>query len=332
MTPPRNPVLLLLLAVCHIGFSQSAPNENYRGTVSGRIYSNFNYGLNIPSEATAFELTRAYFGYERQISEHFSAEVKLDVGSPDDLSEFSRLRRYAYFKNAGVTYQKGALTAWGGLFDMQQFKVQETFWGYRYLYRSYMDEYRFGPSADLGAGARYRFSGKMASDLVVSNGEGYSSPQRDDTYKIGWGLTYRPSGALTLRSYYAIFTSNTPQMTFSGFAGYRKGNFRMAGEYNYQRNYQSNKDRDRYGYSVYSTYAFSGQWEVFLRYDQLFSNILPDNEIPWNLPNDGSALIGGLQYTPVRNIHITLDYQDWVEYAGNGAKEQLIYVHLEADF
>lgn len=332
MTRSRISVLLLFLAVCYSGIAQETVDEKYRGTVSGRIYSNFNYGLNTPSASTAFELTRAYFGYEIQVSEHFSAEVKLDVGSPDDLSEFSLLRRYAYFKNAGITYQKGAFTAWGGLFDLLQFKVQEKFWGYRYLYKSYMDEYRFGPSADLGAGAGYRFNDRIESDLVISNGEGYSSPQRDETYKIGWGLTYRPAGALTFRSYYAIFTGTTPQMTFSGFAGYRNGNFRMAGEYNYQSNYQSNKDRDRYGYSVYSTYAFSDRWEIFLRYDQVFSNILPGNEIPWNLANDGSALIGGLQYTPVRNIHITLDYQDWMEYAGNGANEQLIYVHLEADF
>jgi hypothetical protein len=329
----RIPALLLLLTFCANSFSQQEEvDTRYRGTVSGRIYSNFNYGLNSPSRATAFELTRAYFGYEMQISEHFSAEVKLDVGSPDDLSEFSRLRRYAYFKNAGVTYRNGAWTAWGGLFDMLQFKVQEKFWGYRYLYKSYMDEYRFGPSADLGAGAGYRFSNNIETDLVISNGEGYSSPQRDDSYKIGWGLTMHPTKSLTLRTYYAVFTETTPQMTCSGFAGYRNGNFRMAGEYNYQRNYQSNKGRNRYGYSVYSTYAFSDRWEIFLRYDQVFSNILPENDIPWNLPNDGSAMIGGLQYTPVRNIHITLDYQDWVEYAGNGAKEQLIYVHLEADF
>lgn len=328
----RIPALMLVLFASHNLFSQESAEEKYRGTVSGRIYSNFNYGLNAPSRNTAFELTRAYFGYEMQISPHFSAEVKLDVGSPDDISEFSRLRRYAYFKNAGVTYQNGALTAWGGLFDMQQFKVQEKFWGYRYLYRSYMDEYRFGPSADLGAGVQYRFSETLESDIVISNGEGYSSPQRDDAYKIGWGVTLRPLESLTLRTYYAIFTARTPQMTISGFAGYRHGNFRMAGEYNYQANYRSNKDRDRYGYSVYSTYAFTDRWEVFLRYDQVYSNITENSEIPWNLPNDGSALIGGVQFTPVKNIHITLDYQDWVEYAGNGDKEQLIYVHLEANF
>jgi len=219
--------------------------KEYQGKVSGKIYSNFNYGLNAENRSTAFELQRAYFGYERQLSEHFFANVKLDVGSPDDISEFSKLRRYAFFKNAGLKYRNGNITAWGGLFDMLQYKVQENFWGYRYLYKSYMDEYKIGPSADLGAGFAYKFSDKFSSDLVISNGEGYSSPQRDETFKTGLGLSYMPVEKLTFRLYYAIFTEEIPQMTISGFAGYNLGDFRIGGEYNLQHNYKFNRNRNR---------------------------------------------------------------------------------------
>jgi hypothetical protein len=325
-------VILLLVLTYPLHAQDDSQGEEFKGIVSGRIYSNFNYRVNSPNRSTSFALTRAYFGFERQLNEHFSANVKLDVGSPEDLSEFSRINRYAYFKNAGITYKNGPVTAWGGLFDMIQYKVQESFWGYRYLFKSYMDEYRFGPSADLGAGVRYNFSNAVESDFVISNGEGYSSPQRDDNYKAGWGITFRPSERIILRGYYSIFLVNTPQMTFSGFAGYNNGNFRIGGEYNHQLNYRFNANRNRFGYSFYSTYIFSAQWEVFLRYDHLFSNVVGENDIPWNLPEDGSALIGGIQFTPVKNIHLTLDYQDWVEYAGNGEKEQILYVHLEVRF
>jgi len=321
-------VILTVFTLCIQ--AQDAPV--YKGVVSGKIYSNFNYGISPPGSPTAFELTRAYFGYKRQLSEHFYANVKLDVGSPDDISEFSRIRRYAYFKNAGIKYTNGNFTAWGGLFDMLQFKVQEKFWGYRYLYKSFLDEYRFGPSADLGAGVRYSFSERFEADMVISNGEGYSSPQRDDDYKIGWGATFRPSESLTLRGYYAIFTAADPQMTFTGFAGYKHGNFRLGADVNYQANYRYNPDHDRYGYSVYSTYLFSDSWEIFIRYDQLYSNVLEGNNIPWNLPNDGSALVGGIQFSPIPGIHMAVDYQDWVEFAGNGDKEQILYLHLEAIF
>jgi len=331
----KNPIPGILL--CFTLFLLTSPakaqdEDTYRGIVSGKIFSNFNIGLKGPDRSTAFELTRAYFGYERQLSDHFSANVKLDVGSPNDLSEFSRIRRYAYFKNAGIKYTNGNFTAWGGLFDMIQFKVQEKFWGYRYLYKSYLDEYRFGPSADLGAGARYRFSPKFEADLVVSNGEGYSSPQRDDHFKTGMGITYRPTEKITLRGYYAIFSTGNPQMTFTGFAGYNNGSFRIGADYNYQMNYKFNPEHDRYGYSVYSTYIFTDTREIFIRYDQLYSNIIGDNSIPWNLPNDGSALLTGIQFTPISNIHLSMDYQDWVQFAGNGEAERILYIHLEAIF
>ena len=324
-------VMILVGKICPLLSQNNSQDNTYQGTVTSKIYSNFNYQLKSPEPSTSFALTRAYFGYERQLSEHFSANIKLDVGSPEDLSEFSRISRYAYFKNAGIRYSNGPITAWGGLFDMTQFKTQEDFWGYRYLYKSFMDEYRFGPSADLGIGMRYSFN-KIETDFTFSNGEGYSSPQRDDNYKAGWGVTYKAAENLILRGYYSFFLVETPQMTFTGFAGYSSGSFRLGAEYNHQLNYRFNEDRNRYGYSTYSTYTFSEKWEIFLRYDQLYSNLVGEFQIPWNLPEDGSALIGGVQFTPVKNIHLTLDYQDWVEYAGNGQTDKILYIHLEANF
>jgi hypothetical protein len=307
-------------------------DPNSSGIFIGKIYSDVKFSLNSTTAENGFELRRAYFGYQRNLNQYFSATVKLDVGSPDDISEFSRLRRYAYFKNACLEYSNGNLEIWAGLFDMLQFKVQEKAWGYRYLYRSYMDEYRFGPSADLGAGLGYRFNPKLSTDIILSNGEGYSSPQRDRTYKGGWGVTYNPWERFTIRSYYSVFFTEVPQMTLSGFANYHGGKWKLSAEYNHQFNYKFNKNRNLFGYSVYGTYIFSERFEFFIRYDQLYSNILPSLEIPWNLPNDGSALITGIQYTPLDNINIAVDYQDWVEYAGNGDKKQLLFIHLEVAF
>ena len=321
---------LLICTILLVSGQDSVPDPP-PGRVSARIYSNFNYSLD-GSNSTAFEVRRAYFGYERILDEHFSAEVKLDIGSVDDLSEYAFIRRYTYFKNAYLSYQKGSVKTWFGLMDMLQFKVQEKFWGYRYLYKSFMDEYRFGSSADLGAGIQYAPSGTFAVDVVISNGEGYKNLQFDNVYRLGTGLTLIPAEALTLRAYYTIHTSETPQMIFSGFAGYRFKSFRIGAEYNHQLNYGSNEGYSRYGYSVYSTYVFSPKWEVFARYDQLFSNLLSGEEIPWNLGSDGSAVIGGIQYTPIPYVHLSVNYQDWVEYARNGASEPYLYLNIEVVF
>jgi len=303
------------------------------GKVSAKIYSHFNFSLDAENPSSAFEVKRAYFGYDRVLNDHFSAEVKLDIGSPDDVSEYSLIRRYTYFKNAYLSYRTGHIRTWFGLFDMLQFKIQERFWGYRYLYKSYMDEHSFGPSADLGAGIRYTPSEIWSADLILSNGEGYKNLQFDNIYKVGAGITLNPIQNLTLRAYYAIHTSReAPQMTISGFAGYQKEKWRIGGEYNLQRNYRFNEDHNRYGYSLYATYVFSDRWELFARYDQLYSNILPEQEVPWNLARDGSAIITGIQFTPIRYLHVALNYQDWVEYAENGGSEPFLYLNLEIVF
>ncbi|MCK5135090.1 MAG: hypothetical protein KAR19_04820 [Bacteroidales bacterium] len=325
-------ILLMLLPVGLISRAQESEDQSSPGKVSAKIYTNFNTSLNREAPSTAFEVRRAYFGYQRNLDNHFSAEVKLDIGSIDDLSEFSMIRRYTYFKNAYLSYRKGKVKSWIGLFDMLQFKIQENFWGYRYLFRSYMDEYRFGPSADLGAGIQYTPSKRISTDLIISNGEGYKNPQYDNVYKVGTGITFYPLPGLTLRGYYTINTSENPQMIIAGFIGYRCEKFRIGGEYIYQKNYRFNKDHNRYGYSIYSTYAFSEKWELFARYDQLYSNKLPEDEIPWNLAKDGSAIISGIQFTPVKYLHVALNYKDWVQYAQNGDSEPFLFLNFEIVF
>jgi hypothetical protein len=300
--------------------------------VSAKIYSHFNYSLDPDNKSTAFEVKRAYFGYKRALDDHFVGEVKLDIGSVDDDSEYALIRRYAYFKNAYLGYNFGKVKTWFGLMDMLQFKVQEKFWGYRYLYRSYMDEYGFGSSADLGAGIQYSPRTFLTADFIISNGEGYKSLQFDNTYRLGLGLTLNPSSSLTLRAYYTIHTHEVPQMIFSGFVGYRYKKFRIGGEYNHQLNYRFSEDHNRFGYSVYSTFVFNHKWEVFARYDKLLSNILSEEEVPWNLAKDGSALLTGLQFTPIEYVHLSLNYQDWVEYAQNGSAEPYLYLNIELVF
>ena len=325
-------LLLFLLIPVMPCPGQDDPGKAPPGQVSARIFTHFNVSLGRQESNTTFEVKRAYFGYERHFGEFFSAEVKLDIGSPDDVSEFSLIRRYTYFKNAYLSYEKGKIKSWFGLFDMLQFKVQEKFWGYRYLFKSYMDEYRFGPSADLGAGIMFSPSRRLHADLVISNGEGYTNLQFDNVYKAGAGLTLDPLEGLTFRAYYALHMTEHPQMSITGFAGFSTERWRIGGEYIFQMNYRFNLDHDRYGYSVYATYVFSGQWEMFARYDQVYSNILPESEVPWNLSNDGSAVISGIQYTPLENVNISLNYQDWVEYAKNGELEPYLYLNFEINF
>jgi len=301
------------------------------GKAFGRIFANFHDGISeASSEEAAFDLVRAYLGYEHFLSEEFSAKINLDIGSPDDLSEFSKIRRYAYFKNAYVQYKKSGLTYQFGLISLKQFDLQELIWERRYMKKTFADEYKLGSSADLGMMAEYKFSDKFTADVTMMNGEGYSSLQSDDVFKYAAGATFTPFKSLILRGYCDYMKDEVAQITPVAFISYTyKDNFNIAGEYNYQFNNNHKEGEDLYGYSIFSKYNLSKKLQLFARYDQLSSNIPDEKTTPWQLSKDGTALIGGIQFAPIKGIKVALDYQDWYPRAANMSNKSYIFLDLE---
>lgn len=334
----HNKRILLLLVALQMLFSVKIYSQEEQtsfkpsGKVYGKVFSNFHYQL-IEENESAFAVERAYIGYKHLLSENFTINLKLDIGSPNQESSYDILKRYAYFKNAALIYSKNQLTLSFGLIDLYQFKIQEKFWGHRYIYKSFMDEHKFGASADLGASMRYQLHDKISADLTVMNGEGYNQLQADNAYKTGFGVTFLPVKGLTAR-FYIDYTEQTEiQTTWTGFIGYKLENIGNVGiEYNYQNNNKYNKDHDLYGFSSFATYDIFEKWELFVRYDKLWSNTIEGEQNQWNISKDGSALIGGIQFEPIKNIKIAANYQDWYPYAKNLENESYFYLNLEYKF
>jgi hypothetical protein len=46
---------------------------------------------------------------------------------------------------------------------------------------------------------------------------------------------------------------------------------------------------------------------------------------------DGSALIGGVQFQPIEQVKLALNYQDWVPFAANMGNVAYIFINLEVD-
>ncbi len=318
------------------------PNEIYAadstrfvipGRITAKIYSNFHTYINTGDNALAFEITRAYFGYENKFSEHFEACVKLDIGSPEDLSEYSRIRRYAYFKNAYLKFNYHKITSYFGIIDLLHFKLQENLWAHRYIEKSFNDRYRLGNAADLGWMVIYDWAKWLSVDFTVMNGEGYTDLQNDNTLKAAAGVTVYPWKNIVTRLYYDFTSKSSNQSTLAGFLGYTKKDKYSAGiEYNYRFNDNYRDDYDIFGYSIYGSWNIFKKLQIFGRYDKLSSNKTVDFETPWNLAYDGSSIIGGIEYSPVKQVKIALDYQDWFPYAENENNLQYIYVNLEISF
>jgi hypothetical protein len=328
-------IIVIILPFVLVAGIQAQEVKEERFFASGqpilRVFSNFHIGLSGEDTQSAFELERAYLGYQMDLSKAFSAKIVMDVGSPDDISEFSKIRRYGYFKNACLTYKYDFLQVDFGLIDMQHFKLQEQFWGHRYIEKSFADRYKFGPSADLGMDLIFEITPKIRVDLTVSNGEGYTNLQRDDILKTALGIESELFKDFFVRIYSDLMKDEIMESTGAFFAGYKfKKIFTVGAEYNWKLNEDFKDGYNRRGYSAYGSYFLPYNLEVFARYDFVGSNIPEDADRPWSLAIDGSSLIGGIQYQPIPKVRIALSYRDWYPYASD--MENLAYIYFNLEF
>lgn len=317
-----------LLLICIIAVSANAhAQKEGTGDVHGKVFSNFHQSIDGETDR-AFEIKRAYFGYDYIINSSFSGHIKLDIGSLD-VQSYALLKSYAYFKNAYLKYQKDRLTINFGLVGNFQFKVQEKLWGHRYIYRSFMDEHDFGSSADIGVTTKYEFTEKLSAEFGILNGEGYKSPQSDNRFLTQGAVTYKANSYLTLKGFYSIATKTYTTHTYAFFMGFNPfKDFQIGGELNFVDNMNDSQHHDAMGYSVYGTYDFDEQWQIFGRFDKLKSNQLSGEENPWNILNDGSAVIAGVQFKPAPEIAMSVNYQNWVPWDANQGKQSYMFLNL----
>jgi len=323
-------IILLLISFNNLSQDTISARLFPAGEPILRCFANFHTGISEGDEKSAFELERAYIGYRMSLSKEFDIKIVLDIGSPDDISEFSRIRRYAYFKNAALRYRKSFLTIDFGLIDMRHFKLQEEFWGHRYIEKSFSDRYKFGPTADLGMDVILDVGSKTKIDLTFSNGEGYSNLQRDNTMKVGLGVESELFKGFFVRVYGDVMKKKVMESTWAIFTGYKhKDYFVIGAEYNWKINEGYNEGFNRRGYSIYGSYNLPYNIEIFARYDFIQSNITKNDDKPWDLIRDGSSVIGGVQYQPIKKVKLALCYQDWYPSAKNMDNKAYIYLNLE---
>ncbi len=310
-----------------IALSQEAePEFKASGKAFMKIYTNYHSTWTNSEANKVFEMQRAYFGYNAQLSEYISGRLTLDVGNP----HFGDLEMTAYLKHAYVQYSKNRLTAKLGMIGLHQFKLQEDLWGGRYLYKSLMDEHKFGPSADLGAYVAYDIHEILSVDLTIANGEGYKKLESDTALKYSAGVTFRPFNGLDLRASYDRMGSDSAQQTLALYAGYHTEKIAVGAEYNHQLNHKQFNGNDLTGISFYGSYLMK-ETRLFGRYDILASPDPGTDTDPWNYAKDGQLIIAGVEFRPVKGLIITPNYQGWVPADGSGISHSA-YLSLEINF
>jgi len=288
------------------------------------VFANYHAGIGRANQESGFALDRAYLGYQFSLTEKLGGKVVFDMGSTKVSG--SELERVAYVKNAMLTWKTGNFSLDFGLIGLEQFNVQEKFWGYRYIMKSFQDEYKFGSSADMGILGKYKFTQWLSADITISNGEGYKKLNGDNKYRYAAGVTVTPLKSLTLRAYYDLASKNVEdddtkdQQNLACFAGYKHELFSIGAEYNQMFNTKYKEDQNQSGLSIYSTVKLEEQFNIFGRYDKLSS------KEDWNNA-DGQRILVGIQYAPIKQLKIAPNFSIWNP--RDGKSNTFVYLNIE---
>ena len=302
----KTKVIMAGLIAC-IGITaqaQDAKVEEPKGKAIVQVFGNFHSGFGANNDDRGFELERSYLGYEYKLGDGLSVKGVMDIGKSSDVSDYQRI---AYIKNAMVSWKKGDFTLNGGLISTTQFNFQEKFWGYRYIMKSFQDQYKFGNSADLGISASYKFADWVSADAIIVNGEGYKKVQKNDGLNYGLGVTLTPVKGFQVRLYGGLNESGQEGkddiVNMAAFAGYKCEMFTIGAEYNYMQNTSNKNDTDQYGYSVFASAKVSKKAEVYARFDELYSK----ND--WNIAKDEQATIIGAQFKLGKYVKVAPNFK-----------------------
>ena len=327
----RQTKFILTISIIFFGFE--IYSQQNKGKVSTRVYWNFNKDFsNDALKKNAFEIKRAYFGYEYKISEKISSKVTFDVGKNNSGSDYT-----AFLKIAQLDWKvKNNFKLSLGMIGNKQFKYQESIWGYRYMYKTFQDENKFGSSADLGVNAEIKLSEKIDLNLFALNGEGYKNVQDDNGFiKIGGNLIYVFNNGLSAKIYYDSQSSvdNFNLVNTGYFIGYEKKNTRVGLEYNEMLNGKTYKDpfsdHNLSGFSGYISQNFSENSSLFFRYDSLESNVISGNSEPWNSDKDGKLMILGYEYVVTKGFNLNLNYRNY-NYTDNSINNKsMVFINAE---
>ncbi|MGF7230527.1 hypothetical protein [Arachidicoccus sp.] len=288
----------------------------------------------VPKNRTAFQIRRAYLGYDFNINQKISTEVLLEATNSETLSD-SKMAFYVKLANLRVKdLWKGTDLVLGQISTPGFAMSSEPLWGYRSIEKTQIDV-RGTPSYDLGAALQGKFdpkTGNFGYDLMVANGNG--AKQESDNYKWLysdiWGKFFDKHLYVNL---YADYNQMSPinglkhsRNMFKGFVAYTIPTFTVGVE-GYINNLKNDDQATEIstgnvdvlsvkakGISVFARGALiKNKLNFFARYDASNPNDKIDNSkyskyvgntSGYNDPNTKDQFItAGLDFTPDSKVH-----------------------------
>ena len=303
-------ILLLFLFSLLLWPAGAAQDQTGTGKPVAEIYTDFHYSPGDTLSTSGFGINRAHLGYYYNAGNSLTALVMVNIGIPEELAKGSIPRRYAYFKEASIAYTTEKLKINFGMVSTRIFNTQQGFWGKRYLGPEYQVLYNYGSVADVGIVIDYKLSNLVKVDFSLINGKGYSNIQFDNSLKTAFGITLSKTDKLIFRLYGDMMKPNgVLQTVLIGFAGIKNNRFSLGIEESYKSNSDMIKGHSTWGFSTTGAIFISDKSEIFVRYDNSASSVVPEEKLPYFYNLDQVYLIAGIQHTFNKNLRIAINYR-----------------------
>lgn len=318
-------------------FSQEETSFEPSGQIIARSFFDFSQGFGDAKNESGFDLTRAFLGYNYKFSPTLQARVVIDGASGNSNGKLE-----VYVRNAFINWNDYGFNVNVGEIGLLQFSIQEKYWGYRYVLKSFQDLNKMAPSVDLGFTGEYKFNDYLSADLSVTNGEGYKKVVKNNSTRYALGLSAYPIKNMILRVYADIYNDGEDfrdalpegvsdvnykdQKTLSLFAGYKSDRVWGGVEYNRVFNKGFIEDKDYYGYSAYGAIRINSKWSAYARYDIVDSKQNAKFTSPWN-DLDGQLMIAGVEFRPMKQLKISPNIRNLNP--DRAKSEQYVFVNVE---
>lgn len=297
----RLTVLFFLLLGMISASANAQTSVGEKGTLSGLFFGDYywfanHFDQNIEGN-NGFWIRRVYLTYERDISDAFSARLRLEMAHEGDFqgSDISPTVKDAYLK-----WQNEDHEIYAGISSTPTFDLTEDIWGYRSVEKSPLDLYDFGSSRDVGIAFKGSLAeaDKMNYHLFVGNGNGEGADFNRGK-KVMLALTSELTEQLVVQVYGDWDNSYEEGDTYTlqGLIGYRSDTFNFGALYAHQLRETSGLDLELDLISVFTNFALSEKLTGFLRADHLFDPYIGGDEnayLPFRPDIATTFLVGGV--------------------------------------
>jgi len=298
------PLLTLLLLVTGV----FAGEGKLTGYMFGDYYyvaKNHNSDL---EEKNGFWFRRIYFTYDNKLSDEWSVRFRMEMGSPGDFTTSSKLE--PFLKDGYVKWSRSGHSVILGLSGTPTWGYVESFWGYRSVEKTTADLFKLGSSRDFGIAAKGKFGQdkKGFYHAMIANGSSTRS-ETNEGKKLALSVGYKLAPGLSFEAYgdFEERPGRSNRYTAQGFLGYKKKNWRVAGQVLHQTRQKSVGEDQLELASFFGAAKLGPKVWGFARVDRAF-DALPGVSGVSYLPVDDTTeftfFLFGVDVTPHEQVHL----------------------------